>query len=130
MKSSLITCILLLATLAQGRAYHPVTLANMAQGKTRWTHVMMTATVMYVKLQKEDGDLHIRLSNGKKNGPIVVAECVPEIPCKNPGLGTRITVYGISRKDPLHLWWEIHPVFRLDVAMPDRSKQTAYNGLN
>jgi hypothetical protein len=96
---------LLLAALIT-RPYYPVTIAQMAAGKNFHTHVAVTGKVELVKTEK-DGDTHIKLTDGKA---FIVAECIPKLPCKPPTVGSTITVYGISRFDGEHKWWECHPV--------------------
>jgi hypothetical protein len=92
-------------------SWHPVKLADLAQGKVQQTHVQVTGKVTLVK-KEADGDLHIRISDGSS---FIVAECIPLIPCARPKVGQTITVRGISRYDAEHGWWEVHPVEELKV---------------
>src|SRR3954463_7619874 len=85
--------LLLLLLAASGRQYFPVSIANLAAGRNFHTHVRVTGKVVLVK-HEADGDLHIRLSDGKH---FIVAECIPELPCREPRLGETVTVEGISR---------------------------------
>lgn len=100
---------ILLALLFLSRPYWPVTIADMAAGKNHHTHVEVSGKVVLVR-HEQDGDLHIRLTDGSN---FVVAECVPELPCKAPKLGDAVTVQGISRFDGEHKWYEVHPVENL-----------------
>lgn len=86
------------------RPYWPVALGKVAT--TTHTHIQVRGTVTYVA-HETDGDLHIRLSDSTGT---LVAECIPSLPCRVPKVGETITVRGISRRDPEHLWWELHPV--------------------
>jgi hypothetical protein len=96
--------LLLLLFLFADRPYHKVSIAGIS--KTLFTHVEVTGKVTLVK-KEADGDVHIRLSDGQT---FIVAECVPELPCKPPRKGATITVRGVSRFDKEHGWWEVHPV--------------------
>lgn len=89
--------------------WHKVAIEDMP--KTTHTHVEVSGRVDYVKPQP-DGDLHIRLCDRLN---CIVAECIPQIPCKRPHIGSNITVRGISRydKESNHDWYEIHPVLEV-----------------
>jgi hypothetical protein len=100
---------LLLLLAASGRQYFPVSIANLAAGRNFHTHVRVTGKVVLVK-HEADGDLHIRLSDGKH---FIVAECIPELPCREPRIGETVTVEGISRFDGEHKWWEVNLVEHL-----------------
>lgn len=89
------------------RTYWRVPLDTLAIGHPKHTHAAVTGVVSYYR-REDDGDLHIKLTS--PSGRFIIAECVPELPCATPRAGTTITVRGITRQDPEHLWWEIHPV--------------------
>lgn len=89
------------------RTYWIVPLDSLAVGHTSHTHAAVTGRVAYVR-HEDDGDTHIKLVSPA--GKFIIAECIPLLPCSLPKLGTLITVRGITRKDPEHLWWEVHPV--------------------
>jgi hypothetical protein len=92
------------------RTYYPVSIADLAAGRNSHTHIRVTGKVVLVK-HEADGDLHIRLSDGKH---FIVAECIPKLPCAEPKVGRAITVEGIYRRDVKHgNWAECHPVERL-----------------
>jgi len=55
-----------------------------------------------------DGDWHINVADDKDN--IIVAEIIPEYPLPIPPLGAMIKIWGITRYDLAHRWWELHPV--------------------
>jgi hypothetical protein len=106
------------ADVISSRQYFPVSIADMAAGKNFITHVQVTGNVILVKHEK-DGDLHIRLSDGKR---FIVAECIPKLPCTEPKVGQTITVYGISRFDKKHKWYEVHPVEYSEIVPPKEKK--------
>ncbi len=56
-----------------------------------------------------DGDWHINVED--TDGSVMVNEMVPEYPLPVPQVGDRIMMWGITRYDLNHRWWEIHPVF-------------------
>jgi hypothetical protein len=58
---------------------------------------------------EDDGDRHIKIRNDT-TGRFIIAECIPLLPCARPDTGRVVIVRGISRQDPEHLWWEVHPV--------------------
>jgi len=92
-----------------GRFYWPVTITDLAHGRVKHTHVLVIGRVGYVNAHEADGDLHIRLQS-LHDTTFVVAECIPKLPCRVPKVGEVVTIKGISRFDPEHGWWEIHPV--------------------
>lgn len=95
---------------AQTRPYHVTSITTMASGKYAWTHVEVRGIVAYVKAEP-DGDTHIKLVDPlNPSGPFVICECTPKEPCAKPAKGADIIVRGISRRDPEHLWYEVHPV--------------------
>lgn len=103
--------LLLLLQIAPVRTYWPTTVAQLASGSVKHTHVAVTGIVAYTRLE-DDGDLHIRLV-GDTGAVYVIAECIPRLPCRRPRNGERITVKGILRYDGEHSWWEVHPVEEL-----------------
>lgn len=102
----------LLALEDMQRYYWPTPLDSLAIGHAKHTHVEVRGTVVYARIE-DDGDLHIRLADPWRTGtvyPFVIAECIPSMPCVKPAVGADIIVRGVSRHDPEHGWWEIHPV--------------------
>lgn len=55
-----------------------------------------------------DGDWHVNIADA--DGNTVVAEIIPEYPLPTPPLGATIKIWGITRYDLAHRWWEFHPV--------------------
>lgn len=98
------------ASVAPVRHFWPTTVETLAAGRSLHTHVAVTGRVApnYPRLES-DGDLHIKLLSDSSSA-FVIAECIPELPCRKPAAGQQITVTGISRRDPEHSWWEVHPV--------------------
>lgn len=99
----------LLLLLVLQRNYFPVSIQRMATGHNYHTHVMVIGQVALVEKQI-DGDLHIRLTDGKY---FIVAECILSLPCTKPKVGQTVAVKGISRFDGEHKWYEVHPVENL-----------------
>jgi len=108
----MIALLLLLQIAPVSRTYWPATVAQLASGTFRHTHVLLSGIVAYSRLE-DDGDIHIRIV-GDTGAAFIIAECIPKIPCRRPHNGEHITVKGIQRRDPEHgLWVEIHPVEEL-----------------
>lgn len=117
MKTTIAPLLLLCAMPLFARSWHKVPLKELAGGKYKLTHVETSGLVTLVK-KEADGDTHIRLSDCDRfeacdGVPWIVAECIPELPCKAPKVGETITVRGISRFDGQHGWAEVHPVEQL-----------------
>lgn len=105
----IITLILAICALTT-RPYWIVSPSTFAQNGSVHTHVQITGYVNYTACE-DDGDLHIRIVPIKgATSPYFIAECIPSMPCVRPSIGSQITVRGISRRDPEHQWWEVHPV--------------------
>ncbi len=60
--------------------------------------------------QQPDGDYHIIIRPPFLPAPVLVTEAIPEIKLTLPKEGDHIKIWGITRFDILHNWWEIHPV--------------------
>ena len=103
---SISVLLLLLALQQPVRTYWPISVDSLATGHVLRTHVQTSGLVTLVR-HEADGDLHIKLV-GRRG--FIVAECVPELPCRVPKVGEHITVKGISRWDGEHKWAEIHIV--------------------
>ncbi len=109
--------LLLLLQIAPMRTYWPTTVAKLWSGTNTHTHVMVTGIVAYTRLEA-DSDFHVRLVTDSaalhdSTAAFLVVEIIPAIPLPHPKVGTRITVYGIYRRDPEHRnWAEIHPCER------------------
>ncbi len=57
-----------------------------------------------------DGDYHIIIRQQYLPWPVLVTETIPEIKLSLPIEGDYIKIWGITRFDEPHNWWEIHPV--------------------
>jgi hypothetical protein len=108
MMKSLVTLMLF----AESLFYQHTTVEKLALGQVHMTRAEVTGKVTLVK-KEADGDLHIRVSDGKQ---FIVAECMPQIPCVKPKVGQTITVRGITRFDGEHHWYELHPVTGLEIS--------------
>lgn len=101
--------VLLLASLV-GRTYWSTPVRTLATGAARHTHVAVTGRVAYVRAE-DDGDMHMKIvSTVPGDTTWIIAECIPKLPCRRPTPNEIVTVKGISRKDPEHGWYEVHPV--------------------
>lgn len=90
------------------RYYWPTSVAQLARGLSRHTHVEVKGTVIRSRLET-DGDRHIWLRDFIANDS-VLGECVPKLACPAVRDGTVVILRGISRRDPEHGWYEVHPV--------------------
>lgn len=103
-----------LVFLLLARYYWPVSVALLSSGSFKHTHVQVTGIVAYA-VTEDDGDLHIKLTSVTPDtlNRFIIAECIPSLPCRHPKSGDTVTVRGISRYDPEHRWYEVHPVEQL-----------------
>lgn len=93
---------------ALSRYYWPTSIPTLARGLSKHTHIAVRGRVVRAYLEA-DGDRHIWLRDSV-TADSVVAECIPKLPCLVPAAGQMVTVKGISRRDPEHSWFEIHPI--------------------
>lgn len=111
MRLAILFAIALSAPAAAQRTYWPTSVDTLAVGHAHHTHVSVTGKVTLVR-RESDGDVHIKLS--APSGRFIVAECIPLLPCPTlPKVGDTATVEGVSRFDPEHGWYEVHPVERV-----------------
>jgi hypothetical protein len=96
---------------AESLFYQHTTVEKLALGQVHMTRAEVTGKVTLVK-KEADGDMHIRVSDGKH---FIVAECMPQMPCVRPKVGQAVTVQGITRFDGEHKWFELHPVTKLTI---------------
>ena len=90
------------------RYYWPATVAQLAMGTFPHTHAALTGIVLRTRLE-DDGDRHIWLRD-LMTSDSVLAECIPALPCPAFAAGARVTLRGITRRDPEHRWNVLHPV--------------------
>ena len=105
--------LLLLLQLAPVRTYWPVTVAQLASGTFRHTHVQLDSVLVVYTAKEADGDFHMRLRDRGDTvaSHYVIAECIPVLPCRHPRVGDIISwLRGIKRRDDEHGWIELHPV--------------------
>lgn len=60
------------------------------------------------KVKTDDGDWHVNVADD--NGRVMVTEIVPELSMPVPPLNAKIKIWGVTRYDLEHRWWELHPV--------------------
>ncbi len=96
------------------RTYWPVSPATYSASGSPHTHVQVVGYVTYTRWE-DDGDLHVRVCAALSSTACFIAECIPKLPCARPPTGRKVLVKGITRRDPEHAWWEIHPVEYLEV---------------
>lgn len=92
------------------RTYWPVSLDSLSIGHVRHTHVEVRGKVApYYPKTESDGDRHIKLLS--PSGRFIIVECIPLLPspCAAVKAGQLLLVRGITRLDPEHGWYEIHP---------------------
>ncbi len=68
---------------------------------------LVVGTVTEVQ-KVDDGDWHVNVTDEKKH--TIVCEIIPEYPLPIPHVGDVIQIWGITRYDLEHRWWELHPV--------------------
>jgi hypothetical protein len=85
--------------------YHPARL------KVKRRCKVVTGTVLRVKFEEYDGDVHVDLQ--LDSGENVVAEVIPQDRARVaiPGVSSRVSVAGPWVRDEQHGWMEIHPAW-------------------
>lgn len=99
---------LLILFLLLTRYYWPTSVSTLSHGLSKHTHAAVRGDLIRVYLEA-DGDRHAWIRDTVTADSVVV-ECIPKLPCVLPSVGTRATYLGITRKDPEHGWYELHPV--------------------
>lgn len=90
--------------------YHNASLSDFIVNGSKKTKISVEGIVVNV-VQEPDGDHHAILRpDAIPFGLTLVTEVIPEIPLPLPQKGDRIKMWGITRFDILHNWWELHPV--------------------
>lgn len=114
MKTLLALALLVLASppARAQRTYWHASVATLAAGRYPHTHVELDSVLVDYTRVEADSDFHMRLRDRGDTIPehFVVAECIPELPCRHPKVGDIVSVRGIMRYDAEHGWAEIHPV--------------------
>jgi hypothetical protein len=105
--------------------FYPVSIAALRAGKARHTHVHISGQVTGV-IDETDGDIHVWLCDENARGArdpqhCINAEIIPEFPLRRPKVGSMVRLNGISRFDPEHRWFELHPVLAIET-IPGETK--------
>ena len=87
--------------------YHDTNITDFIVNGSTNTKVAIEETVQQV-IKEPDGDYHV--SVGDLVGLPLVTEFIPEISLPLPKVGDHIRLWGITRFDAPHNWWELHPV--------------------
>jgi len=105
--------LLLLLQLLPVRTYWPTTVAKLSSGTFAHTHAELDSVLVVYVASETDGDYHMRLRDRGDTIAVhyIIAECIPELPCRHPKVGELIPwIRGITRRDNEHHWVELHPV--------------------
>ena len=86
--------------------YPIISLKTINRGEYSGPRALVEGIVTEV-VHSQDGDIHINISH---NNDTLVAEIIPEYPLPIPKIGDIIQIWGVTRYDIAHRWWEIHPV--------------------
>lgn len=84
-----------------------VTKLNSSLGLVVDTHVCIEGQVIYRRAE-DDGDIHFKIADAAGN--VLTCEIDPQHPLPEPAYQQHVRVYGVTRFDMDHGWWEIHPV--------------------
>lgn len=58
-------------------------------------------------VKSADGDIHVNI---KSPDGVIVTEIIPEYPLPALTVGKKVKIWGVTRYDISHRWWELHPV--------------------
>ena len=90
--------------------YHDAGLADFIVNGSTKTKVAVEGIVDKVT-HEPDGDYHIIMRPQYiPIGLFLITEAIPEIKLPLPKEGDHIKIWGITRFDEPHNWWELHPV--------------------
>jgi len=90
--------------------YHDTNLADFIVNGSGKTKIKVEGIVDQVT-GEPDGDYHVVIHPQYISiGLFLVTEFIPEIDLPIPQVGDNIRIWGITRFDEPHNWWEIHPV--------------------
>lgn len=87
--------------------YNDVNISDFIVNGSPKTKVAVVGVVADIP-HEPDGDYHLILKD--PFGSYLVTETIPQIKLPLPQIGQKVRVWGITRFDVLHNWWEIHPV--------------------
>ena len=91
----------------EGSGYPLVSIRSLNESRFSGPRATVEARVIQV-LRSGDGDTHMTIES--PDG-VLVTEMVPEYPLPLPAVGDLVKIWGITRYDIAHRWWELHPVF-------------------
>lgn len=90
--------------------YHDIDLVTFIVNGSTKTKVRVEGIVDEIT-HEPDGDYHIVIRPTYLPKPVLVTEAIPEIKdLPLPSVGDHIKIWGITRFDEPHNWWELHPV--------------------
>lgn len=89
--------------------YHDVGLTDFIANGSKKTKVAVEGIVDKI-IHEPDGDYHIIIRPQYLPSPVLVTEAIPEITLPLPEEGDHVKIWGITRFDEPHNWWELHPV--------------------
>ena len=90
--------------------YHDADLADFIVSGSTKTKVAVEGIVDAIS-HEPDGDYHVIIRpQYVPVGLSLVTEFIPEIKLPLPKKGDQIKIWGITRFDEPHNWWELHPV--------------------
>lgn len=89
--------------------YHDTGLVDFIANGSEKTKVSVEGIVDQVE-QEPDGDAHVTIRPLYSPLPALVTEFIPEMTVPLPKVGDHIKIWGITRFDVPHNWWELHPV--------------------
>lgn len=87
---------------------YPLTTIGALNNNMFWKPRAAVVGTVIDELRVSDGDWHINVQD--EHGDILVVEMIPEYPLPLPKIGSKIKIWGITRFDLEHRWWELHPV--------------------
>lgn len=87
---------------------YPTTTIGTLNNNMFWKPRAAVVGTVIDELRASDGDWHINVQD--EHGDILVVEMIPEYPLSLPNIGSKIKIWGITRFDLEHRWWELHPV--------------------
>jgi len=89
--------------------YHSTGLLDFIANGSDKTKVSVEGVVDEVA-HEPDGDYHVTIRPQYVPLPVLVTEFIPEMSVPLPKVGDHIKIWGITRFDIEHNWWELHPV--------------------
>jgi hypothetical protein len=90
--------------------YHDTGLLDFIANGSEKTKVSVEGVVDSIS-KEPDGDYHVIIRPQYFLIPVLVTEFIPELKdLPLPKVGDHIKIWGITRFDEPHNWWELHPV--------------------